>query len=204
MASGNGVDGVLDVAKRGALGLHALAAGGRGLAGGQPVNLVVHHDVSQVHVAAHGVGEMVAADAEAVAIAAGADDLQLVVAELDAGADGEGAAVQGVHAVGVDEAGQVGGTADAADGHHLVRLQAQFEQRGLQRGQHRKIPAAGAPIGVDFAFIGVLVEEVGCGGSRLRRERGRCQRRCSSGLIGVKHEFRVAERKVWTCRRAVP
>ena len=47
------------------------AAGGRDLPGGQPVNLVVHGHVRQIHVAAHGVDEMIAADAEAVAVAAG-------------------------------------------------------------------------------------------------------------------------------------
>jgi len=73
----------------------------------QAVNLVVHHDVGQVHVPAHGVDEMIAADAIAVAVAPGADDFKLVIAQLGAGADRQGASVQGVHAVGVDEAGQV-------------------------------------------------------------------------------------------------
>ena len=76
MASGIGLIGVLDVAVRGALGFHAFGAGRRGLAGGKAVNLVVHHDVGQVHVAAHGVHEMIAADAVAVAVAADADDFQ--------------------------------------------------------------------------------------------------------------------------------
>src|SRR2546430_3790483 len=46
----HGIDWVLHVAVGRALGLHAFDAGGRSLAGGQPINLVVHDDISQVHV----------------------------------------------------------------------------------------------------------------------------------------------------------
>ena len=99
---------------------------------------------------------MVAADAEAVAVAAGADDFQFVVAELDAGGHGQGPAMQGVHAVGVDVARQVRGAADAADDADLMRLQAELEQRGLERGEDGEIAAAGTPIGVDAAAVGVL------------------------------------------------
>src|SRR3989440_5960494 len=99
---------------------------------------------------------MVAADAEAVAIAAGADDFQFVVAELDAGSDGEGAAMQGVHAIGVDVARQVRGAADAADDADLMRLEAQLEHRGLERGEHGEIAAARTPIWVDAAAVGVF------------------------------------------------
>src|SRR5215469_2568504 len=54
-----------------ALRLHANAACRRSLTGGEPVNLIVHHNVQQVHVAAHGVNEMISTDAEAVAVTAG-------------------------------------------------------------------------------------------------------------------------------------
>ena len=127
---------------------------GETLTGRQAVNLVVHHDVGQVDVAPHGVDEMVAADAVAVAIAAGADDFQFVVAELDAGGHGKGPAMQGVHAVGVDIARQVRGAADAADDTDLMRLQAEVEQRGLERGEDGEIAAARTPVGVDAAAVG--------------------------------------------------
>src|SRR5438552_3940152 len=99
---------------------------------------------------------MVAADAEAVAIAAGADDFQLVVAELDASGNGKRASVQGVHAIGVDVARQVRRAADAAYDTDLMRLEAELEHRGLQRGEHGEIAAAGTPIGMDAAAVGVL------------------------------------------------
>ena len=129
---------------------------GEHLTGRQAINLVVHHDVGQIDVAAHGVNEMVAADAETVAVAAGADDFQLVVAQLDAGGHRQRAAVQRVHAVGVDVARQVGGAADAADDADLMRLQAQLEDRCLERGEDGEIAAAGAPVGVDAASVSVL------------------------------------------------
>ena len=84
---------------------------------------------------------------------------------FDAGGDGQRAPVQRVHAVGVDEAGQVRRAANAADGHDLMRLEAEFEQRGLQRGQHGEIPAARTPVRMDLALVGVLVER---GGGRRR------------------------------------
>ena len=96
---------------------------------------------------------MVAADAVAVAIATDTDDFQLVIAQFDAGAHRQRTAMQGVHAVGVDEAGQVRRAADAADDHDLVGIEAELEERGLQRGQHGKIAATGAPVGMDLALV---------------------------------------------------
>src|SRR6202034_3644709 len=64
----NRIDRPFHAAKGHALGLHAFAAGGRGLSGGEAVDLVVHDDVEQIDVAAHGVHEMVAADAETIPV----------------------------------------------------------------------------------------------------------------------------------------
>src|ERR1700731_1674411 len=99
---------------------------------------------------------MVAADAKTVAVAAGADDFQLVVAKLDAGGNGEGTAMQRVHPVSVDVTRQVRGAANAADDADLMRLQPQVEHRGLKCGEHGEIAAAGTPIGVDPTAVGVL------------------------------------------------
>jgi len=46
-------DRSFDVAEGHAFRLHANAAGWRSLAGGQAVDLIVHDDVEQVHIAAH-------------------------------------------------------------------------------------------------------------------------------------------------------
>ena len=60
--------------------------------------------------------------------------------------------MQRVHAVGIDVAGKVGRTPDAANGDHVVVWDLKIDQRLLYRGQHSKITASGAPIGIDLAF----------------------------------------------------
>jgi len=70
-----------------AFGLHPFGAGGGDLAGGQPVDLVVHDDVGKVDVSAHAVDEVVSPDAEAITVATGSYNLQFVVGELGARSD---------------------------------------------------------------------------------------------------------------------
>ena len=106
--TGDGVNRGLNAAERGALGAHAVAAGGRNLASGEAIDLVVHHDVGQVDVATGGVSEVVAADAVAIAVPAGDEYGEVVVGELGASGDSQGAAVEGVHPVGIEVARQVG------------------------------------------------------------------------------------------------
>ena len=103
-----GIDGKLEVSEGRALGLHVGAAGGRDLARGQAVDLVVHHQVGEVDVAARGMHQVVSADAVAVPVAAGRDHGELVVPQLGARRYRERAPVQGVHTVRIDVAGQVG------------------------------------------------------------------------------------------------
>src|SRR6185437_469188 len=122
------------------------------LAGGQTVNLVVHDDVKQIDVAAHGVNEVIAADAEAVSISPGYDHSQPVVSELHACGHSQGAAVERVHTVGIDVAGEVRGTADAADGNDIVQGNLQLYQSLLNGGEDAVIAAAGTPVRIGFAF----------------------------------------------------
>src|SRR5690242_14612090 len=49
------IQGGFNVAEGHALCLHSHAAGGRGLACSKAVNLVIHDDVEQIDIAAHGV-----------------------------------------------------------------------------------------------------------------------------------------------------
>src|SRR5882762_5525843 len=65
----NRIHGSFDISERHALGLHANAAGWRRLACGKAIDLVVHDDVEQVHIAAHRMDEMVATNPETVAVA---------------------------------------------------------------------------------------------------------------------------------------
>src|SRR5690606_8917596 len=74
-------------------GDESLLAGGRVLALGQGIDLVVLDDVGQVDVAAAGVDEVVAADAVGVAVAVDHEHRHLRVREAEAGRDGQGPAV---------------------------------------------------------------------------------------------------------------
>jgi hypothetical protein len=65
-------------------------------------------------------------NAEAVAVTAGDDHRELVIRELDPRSHRQRSAMQRVHAVGVDVARQVGRAADAANRHHIVRLDLQL------------------------------------------------------------------------------
>ena len=95
---------------------------------------------------------MIAADAEAIAVAARDEHRQAVIGELHAGGHGQGPAVQGVHAISVYESGEIGRTPDAADGDHFMIGHLQFHQGLFHGREHTEISAAGAPVGLNFAF----------------------------------------------------
>ena len=95
---------------------------------------------------------MIATDAVPVAVAAGGDDLELVIGQLGSRGHGQGAAVQGVHAVGVEVAGQVRRAADAADGQDLVGLEPQLGDRLFQGREHAEVAAPRAPVRIDLAL----------------------------------------------------
>ena len=140
------------------------------MSGSQAVNLVVHDNVSQVHIAAHRVEKVIAADPETVSVTAGADHFQFVVAQLRTRGHREGATMKSVHPVSIDEAWQVGGTTDAADDQHLVRLESQLEECRFQRGENGEIAATRTPVGMNLAFVGILGQ---LSGSDCRRARWR-------------------------------
>ena len=74
---------------------------------------------------------MIAADAVAVAVAAGDDDFEFMICHLGAGGHGKSATVQRVHTVGTDVPGEVRRAADAADHHCLMRANTQIRERLL-------------------------------------------------------------------------
>src|SRR4051794_39449467 len=80
----NWIDGPFDAAEGCAFGLHTDRTSRRDLAGGQPVDLVVHRDVEQIDIAPHGVHEMIAANAETVAVTPGHHHREVVIGELHA------------------------------------------------------------------------------------------------------------------------
>jgi hypothetical protein len=123
-----------------------------GVARREAVDLVVHDDVGQIEVAAHGVDEVGHADAVAVAVAAHRHDVQVVVGERGPGGHGQRASVQAVHTVRVDEPGQVRRAADAGDDQHVVGLDLQLDDGFLQRLEDAEIPATRTPVGIDASF----------------------------------------------------
>jgi hypothetical protein len=104
---------------------------------------------------------MVPANSVTIAIAAGANDFQFVIAKFHTGRHGQGAAMKGVHSVSVDVTGQIRRTTDAADDAGLMRLQSQLEQRRLQGGEHGKIAATGTPVRMDATAVDFLGQSAG-------------------------------------------
>src|SRR5262245_32450379 len=96
--------------------------------------------------------KVIAADAVPVAVSARHDDLQLMIGQLGAGRHRQSAAMQGMHAIRVEIAGQVRRAADAADGQDLVRLEPRLDDCLLQSREHAEIAASGTPVGIDLAF----------------------------------------------------
>lgn len=60
--------------------------------------------------------------------------------------------MKGMHAIGVEVAGKIGGTAYSADDKYLMGLQAQLGAGPLKAGQNTKVTAAGTPVRFDLAL----------------------------------------------------
>jgi len=78
---------------------------GRRLAGGQAIDLVVHDDVEQIHIAAHRMNEVVAADPETVTVAARHQHGEFIDWQASVQWPRRGRAMQSVHAVGIHVSG---------------------------------------------------------------------------------------------------
>ena len=150
------VERLLDRSVGRRLGDLAELRGGRVLALRQSVDLVVEEDDVQVHVAADGVDEVVAADGQRVAVTGRHPDVQARVGDLHARSHGIGTAVDGVEAEGlhvVDEARR------AADTRHereevvrRVGSVGNLGQRTLHGVQDGMVAASGAPAHLLVAF----------------------------------------------------
>ncbi len=100
------IDRLVDRAGRVGLALETDRRRRRGLLFRQAIDEVVHDEVSHVDVLARAVIEMVAADGETVAVAAEEKDVQVGPGQADAGGERDGAAVNEMRAVAVDEIGK--------------------------------------------------------------------------------------------------
>ena len=92
----------------------------------------------------------------------------------EAGGDGGGAAVDGVHPVGVHVVREAGGAADAGDEDDVLLGQAELGHEALDGGEDRVVAAAGAPahflVGLEVLH-GLLGLGLGHQGERLDRAR---------------------------------
>ena len=119
--------------------------GGRSLALGQPVGLVVEQQDLQVHVAPQNVQQVVAADRQTVAVAGYDPDVELRIGKLDSGGNRRRAAVDRVESVTRDVIGKTGGAADTRDEHGFFRGCADLGQGLLHRLENGVIAAARTP-----------------------------------------------------------
>ena len=144
---------VLEAAPRRGRGAQAARRGRRQLPLGETVDLVVHHDVGEVHVAAHRVRHVPAADREAVAVAARDEHQQLGVRELDPLRDRQRPAVHAVEAVGGGVARDPARAADPGDERDLVRRAADGGERPVDRLDDAEVAAARAPDRLQVALV---------------------------------------------------
>ena len=142
---GDRVERVVDRAHRGGLG--DLADLGRGgvLPLGQAVDPVVEQQDLEVDVASQRVDQVVAPDRQRVTVTGHDPHRQVAARGGQAGGDGRRAAVDRVHAVGVEVVREPRGAADARDEDDVLALEPELGQEALHRGQDGVVAAAGAP-----------------------------------------------------------
>src|SRR3954453_13746105 len=88
---------------------------------------------------------MVAADGEAVAVAAEQEDVEIGPGQADAAGIRDGAAMDEVRAVAVHEIREARGTADPGQGTDLLVFDILFLEHFVERSQNSKISATGTP-----------------------------------------------------------
>src|SRR5437899_11637720 len=102
---------------------------------------------------------MVAADGETVAVAAEQKDVEIGPGQADAAGERDGAAVNEVGAVAVDEIGKARRATDPGEGDDLFVIEVAFLEDFVKGRQNREIAAAGTPGGVicGDGFLGQLL-----------------------------------------------
>ncbi len=115
---------------------------------------------------------MVAADGEAIAVAAEEEDVQVGPGQADAGGERDGAAVNEMRAVAVDEIREARGTTDPGEGDDLLVIELPFLDDFVIGGEDGEVAAAGTPrrvVGGDGFLGDFFADELsgrvgGCGG----------------------------------------
>jgi hypothetical protein len=139
------IDRLIDRAGRIGLALETDGRRRRGLLFGQAIDEVVHDEIGHVDVLARTVIDMVAANREAVAVAAEEEDLEVGPGEADAGGERDAAAMDEVGAVAVDEIREARGAADAGEGDDFLVIDLAFLQDLVIAGENGEVAAAGTP-----------------------------------------------------------
>src|SRR5207249_9909771 len=128
------IDRLIDSAGGVGLALKAYGRRRRGLLFGQAIDKVVHDEIGHVDVLARAVIDVVAADGETVAVATEQEDVEIGPGEADAGRERDGAAVDVVHAVAVDEVRKARRTTDPGEGDDLFVIELAFLKDFVERG----------------------------------------------------------------------
>src|SRR6266699_1379115 len=89
--------------------------------------------------------EMVAADGKPVAVAAEQEDVEVGPGQADATRERDGATVNVMRAVAVDEIGKARRTTDPGEGDDLFVIELPFLEDFVERSQHSEIAAARTP-----------------------------------------------------------
>src|SRR5579875_449203 len=141
----HGVEGGVEGPEGGGLGDLAHLGGGRVLALGEAVDLVVEQQDREVHVPPQGVDEVVAPYRQGIPVTADDPHVEVGAGQGQAGGDGRGTPVDGVHPVGPHVVGEAGGTPDAGDEDRALPPDVELGQQHLHGGEDRVVPATRAP-----------------------------------------------------------
>src|SRR5450432_4200159 len=89
--------------------------------------------------------QVIATDRQGVAVAGDNEHGEIGPRDRESGRDGGSAAVDRMHAVGVEVIRKARRTADAGNEHHVLATQPELGQERLHRGEDRVVTAPGAP-----------------------------------------------------------
>ncbi len=140
-------EGRLDGTPGRTVGFEAHGTAGRGLPLGQTVNLVIHHNVRDVHVAPNRMDGMPHSDGKAVSVTPRSHHRQVPVGQFQPLGDGKGTAVDPVKAVSIQIPGDTAGATDPRNERHIFRFQTEIGKGALHGGQYGKVSAPRAPVG---------------------------------------------------------
>ena len=136
---------VVNTAQRRGLGFLAKLRSRRVLTFGQAVNAIVEQQHDHADVSSDGVEQMVAADAQTVAVTGDDPDLEIGVGAFGAGRDGQRPAMDAMESVGLQVIRESAAAADARDEQKPLARDAERRQDLLDLRQDRIVAATRAP-----------------------------------------------------------